>query len=625
MKTFTLVFLIFSIILFFAFFGLIVALILPWNDSPDVGAIKLHNYNTLIKNENAKIIESDIRRKPINPNTLYTTTLNPVDAVIIKKIVESGILDNNSKIKESTLKPEITSTTSTTTTTTSPETTTTPTTTPTTTQTTTESPTTTKIIETTPSTTKTTTKYEEIIFASTYQPATRRKHRPREKAVTLMLSNSLLRKFLKSENNLRDALHTLPPIIESTTRTPETPSRQLSFPPNSEIKDEINQPLDFSELSRVGISKIEQVESPFEALQRSRNEKILLSPVTLPTIKTTEHQPSTTVYQLKTHHTLPPSIIVSPSNQRNNEEFSDEIITSSKEGISTEIMTTQLPLRSTSQPIINITSKIKNLPNKSKYVPLNLLSTIESPSPSKPTGLVIVDDILFLGKLHGVIEIYNKTSLEYLSNIIVNLTINQISILSDDTLIVNDASNSTLNLVNFNGDVMRRLELPYKNKGVTVNQDMIFVLPTSGDEIFIYNPDLSLYKNISFPNVQEESCNFLAPTPQYIYLVCESHIKKLNYDGELIKELGRGKGTYVYNIKYDYRTNTLYAIEKNESSIHVFNEDTGEHFKLLDEDISLTLYNDIILDEDKLYVSDFQNNLIKVFTFDSYLVDGSEK
>uniref|UniRef100_A0A0K0G2Z6 CNH domain-containing protein n=1 Tax=Strongyloides venezuelensis TaxID=75913 RepID=A0A0K0G2Z6_STRVS len=621
MKTFTLVFLIFSIILFFAFFGLIIALILPWNDGPNDEANKVHNYNTLIKNENAKIIESDIRRKPINPNMLYTTTLNPVDAVVIKKIVESGILDNNSKIKESTLMPEVTSTTtSSTTTTTSPQTTTTPT----ATQTTTEFPTTIKTIETTPFTTRTTTTHNEIIFTSTYQPVTRRKHRQREKAVTLMLSNSLLKKFLKSENNLRDVLQTLPPILESTTITPETLPPQLSFPLNSEIKDDINQPLDFSELSRVGISKIEQMESPFETLQRIRNEKILLSPVTLPTIKTTENQPSTKIYQLNTHHTLPPSIIVSPSNQRNNEEFSDEIITS-KERISTEIMTTQLPLRSTSQPIINITSKIKNLPNKSKYVPLNLLSTIESPSSSKPTGIVIVDDILFLGKLYGVIEIYNKTSLEYLTNIKINLTINQIGILSDDTLIVNDASNSTLNLVNFNGDVIRRLELPYKNKGITVNQDMIFVLPTTDDEIFIYNPDLSLYRNISFPNVQGEACNFLAPTPQYIYLVCESHIKKLNYDGELIKELGRGKGTYIYNIKYDYRTNTLYAIEKNESSIHVFNEDTGEHYKLLDEDISLTLYNDIILDEDKLYVSDFQNNLIKVFTFDSYLVDGSER
>lgn len=434
-----------------------------------------------------------------------------------------------------------------------------------------------------------------------------------------MLSNSLLKKFLKSENTFGDILQTLPPITRLTTPRP------ITITSNPIIKDETSQAIDFSELSKIGISKIEQLESPFEALQRSIKEKTLTTmskristnPITLPTIETSSQQYTKKIHQLNILQTLSPPVIISTSNSLNNEE---EIMTTT-EVSSTTILTTQLPLRSTSSQTKNVTLMIKNLPNKSMYIPLVLLSTIESPSTSKPRGLIIVDDILFLGKFSGTIEIYNKSSLEYLGDIKTNITINQINILSDDTLIVSDSTNNTLNLINFNGDVIKRLILPYNNKGISVNQDMIFVLPSTSDKIFIYNSDLTLYKNFSISNTQEEQCNFLAPTSQYIYLTCVSHIKKLNYDGELIKELGRNKGTYTHNIKYDYRTNTIYAIEKNESSIHVFNEDTGEYYKLFDDDITITLYNDIVLDEDKLYISDFQNNLVKIFTFDSYLME----
>ncbi|CEF66081.1 Six-bladed beta-propeller, TolB-like domain-containing protein [Strongyloides ratti] len=623
MKTFTIIFLIFSIILFFAFFGVIVVLILPWNDGPDNEIVHLNKFDSFKNNDNTKNIENDIRRKPINPSILLSTTINPLDAVVIKKIVESGILDSSSITKESTPTPETTTISTTTKTTISPETTiTTILTTQTSTKLSTTTMTTTSEINTTPSlTSKTTNENKETILTTTYQPSSRRRHRLREKAVTIMLSNSLLKKFLKSENNFGDILQTLPPIVDSTTPT------QTSFSQNPVIKDETNLPIDFSELSKVGVSKIEQLESPFEALQRSMKEKtsttpinrISLSPVTLPTIETTSQQYTKKVHQLNILQSLSSPIIVLPSNLLNNEE---EIMTTT-EVPSTTILTTQLPLRSTSPQTKNVTSMIKNLPNKSRHIPLILLSTIESPSNSKPGGLIIVDDILFLAKSFGTIEIYNKSSLEYLGDIKTNLTINQINILSDDTLIISDSFNKTLNLIDFNGDVIKRLPLTYNNKGINVNQDMIFVLPSTDNEIIIYNSDLTLYKNIQFSNDLKESCNFIAPTSQYIYLACESHIKKLNYDGELIKELGKGKGTYIYNIKYDYRTNILYAIEKNESSIHVFNEDTGEHYKLFDEDITITLYNDIVLDDDKLYASDYQNNLVKIFTFDSYLMEES--
>uniref|UniRef100_A0A0N4ZND9 RING-type domain-containing protein n=1 Tax=Parastrongyloides trichosuri TaxID=131310 RepID=A0A0N4ZND9_PARTI len=608
MKSCTLIFIIFSTVVVLTFFGLIIALILPWNDESPKNSIK-SNYFDSSKDDgmkNKKYHESDVRRKPININILNPTTISPIDAAIIQQIVETGILENSGKVNDVTTKQTLTTlnVTETPSTTTEMATTTT----------TTTELTTLKITEIPKTSTPEIINDNMFMTTTTSRFQTRRRNRLREKAVTIMLSNSLLKKFMKTENDFEDALNTLPPIKETTT------IQSITFPQNPIIIDESNIPIDFSELSKIGVSKIENEESPFEALQRKQQtsgnniNRISIKPVTLPTFEMSQR--TIKVNEISPLQTLPPSIIITTTFKPTTK---NSIITDiKKESILTTstILTTQLPLISTSTNETTISN------NNNKYIPLNLISLIESPSSIKPSGMVIVDDILFLGKISGFIELYNKTSLTYLGNIKTNITTNQINILSDDTLVISEANNNTLNLVNFEGDVINRLSLPYKNKGISVNQDMIFVLPSSDDEIFIYNTDLTLYKSIEFTNIQEEICNFLAPTSQYIYVACESHIKKINYDGELIKEIGKNGGRYINEIKYDYRTNTLYAIENNKPIIHAFNEDTGEHYKLsFGEKNDLTLFNDIILEEDKLYGSDFTNNQIKIFNFDVNLLN----
>ncbi len=155
--------------------------------------------------------------------------------------------------------------------------------------------------------------------------------------------------------------------------------------------------------------------------------------------------------------------------------------------------------------------------------------------------------------------------------------------------------------------------------GITKSSDdTIYVLSRGHDSIHSYDNNLNPLSTITFDNPKKEDCNFISTSANRLYVSCQTQVFVLNKEnGAKITSLKATRGpTAGYNVgvTVDEDLNRIIAVRRGRSQVDVFDGQNFEFRETLGNNIR-TLWSDIVVSGQYLYVVDYLSATVKAFEY----------
>ncbi|KAE9554708.1 hypothetical protein FO519_002118 [Halicephalobus sp. NKZ332] len=246
--------------------------------------------------------------------------------------------------------------------------------------------------------------------------------------------------------------------------------------------------------------------------------------------------------------------------------------------------------------------------------PMDPISEINIPNKSgKLITLLLRNGLLYLPTTSGEIKIFNSTNYKLAQDFKTPFALRNFAFFNESHFIVVEGKNNKMSLIDDRSLVKEEKKLDYALKDLQALKDHIYVLSRSNEEIYVYNDKLEEVKLIHFINDLRETCNFLIPTEESIFVSCQTGILELDLSGKIKRKFKSPGGSYSLAISL-YK-NSLFAVQRGRQEIHSFNLATGTlEKKFISKSPGSAIWSSLLIDNHKFLLFERITNAVKILS-----------
>uniref|UniRef100_A0A7E4W6B8 Adipocyte plasma membrane-associated protein n=1 Tax=Panagrellus redivivus TaxID=6233 RepID=A0A7E4W6B8_PANRE len=243
---------------------------------------------------------------------------------------------------------------------------------------------------------------------------------------------------------------------------------------------------------------------------------------------------------------------------------------------------------------------------------LSQVFELHPPHNQKISTILIRQNLLYLPLANGDIVAYNVSDYKPVHTINTSLVIHHLGFLANGKMVATEMRKSTLSILDENGFIEKQLNLDYDSKDMQVFNDEIYVLSRTNRNIFIYDSSLRFKRDITFDNELQETCNFIRPIEDAIFISCQSAVLEVTQIGRMIQKYSIPGGSYslAINLLHD----SLLAVVRGKPELHAFDRREGHLLtRFTSSEHKTAIWSALAIHHNKLYALEYVRNVVHVF------------
>ncbi|KAI6201290.1 Six-bladed beta-propeller, TolB-like domain-containing protein [Aphelenchoides besseyi] len=189
---------------------------------------------------------------------------------------------------------------------------------------------------------------------------------------------------------------------------------------------------------------------------------------------------------------------------------------------------------------------------------------------------VRVDNVFFVARTNGDVELFKLPAFDVMDRVHYSQPIHRLAYVDAKRAVVVESRNSTLRLLD-SGRTTAQVTLDYQPLDLRTFNNSVFVLSRGGSTVYAYDAALRLKSQVFLElNVirEQNSCNFLQPVRDGIFISCEKLVLKFAMDGKLVGKAAAEDAAYSLAIDAPVGFEQIWVVKRGVAEIHVFNEHT---------------------------------------------------